>query len=463
MDIRYNFVFWVNRDERGFSIGSSYVDPRTGEILAAKPRMDSARIRTISNYWKAYKPELRAGDPTTEQSFVSLREALVTAHEIGHTLGFEHNWNSSMNDRASVMEYPSPRIKLTADNHIDLSDAFESQIGDYDKFTVRYSYTPLAGPNDKKGLDAIIDEMRAKGLMYTPESDPRWNRYDDLANPALYLRETIKQRKLLLAHYGLEVLEPGEDVGDLRGEGMWMTYLHHRWAIDSGVRYIGGQYHNYVVKGDSLPPTEIVPAALQREILAQLMIVIQPDNLAIPESLLAALTTDPYGHNIEDFNVATGYAFDHLSAARTLADMVIGQLLQPDRAARLISFADRQQSALTLPEALNVLMTNTWLAPRDQTPMQRSLRRVTQQVVLDSLVALAANAKTTPEGRAVAMEQLVQLKKRIAAQHDPDTVTEAHLRQAERDITAFLANPVLPAGRTVAPPQPAGAPLADVY
>jgi hypothetical protein len=193
------------------------------------------------------------------------------------------------------------------------------------------------------------------------------------------------------------------------------------------------------------------------------MIVIQPDNLAIPESLLAALTTDPYGHNIEDFNVATGYAFDHLSAARTLADMVIGQLLQPDRAARLISFADRQQSALTLPEALNVLMTNTWLAPRDQTPMQRSLRRVTQQVVLDSLVALAANAKTTPEGRAVAMEQLVQLKKRIAAQHDPDTVTEAHLRQAERDITAFLANPVLPAGRTVAPPQPAGAPLADVY
>jgi hypothetical protein len=135
MDIRYNFVFWVNRDERGFSIGSSYVDPRTGEILAAKPRMDSARIRTISNYWKAYRPELRSGDPTTEQSFVSLREALVTAHEVGHTLGFEHNWNSSMNDRASVMEYPSPRIKLTADGHLDLSDAFESQIGDYDKLS----------------------------------------------------------------------------------------------------------------------------------------------------------------------------------------------------------------------------------------------------------------------------------------------------------------------------------------
>ena len=67
-----------------------------------------------------------------------------------------------------------------------------------------------------------------------------------------------------------------------------MTYLHHRWAIDSGVRYIGGQYHNYVVKGDSLPPTEIVPAAFQREILGLLSEALQPGELAIPESLLSS-------------------------------------------------------------------------------------------------------------------------------------------------------------------------------
>ena len=495
MDIRYNFVFWVNRDERGFSVGGSFSDPRTGEILAARARMDSARIRTIGNYWKSYKPELAPGggagaddcgpflqqldylfffakaNPVTEESFVTLRQALVTAHEVGHTLGFPHAWNSSMNDRASVMEYPSPRIKLTADNKIDLSDAFQRQIGEFDKMMVRYSYTELPPAREKEGLNAIVAEMREKALIFTPATDPRWNRYDDLSDAATYLRETIRQRKVLMSHYGPDVLDPGENLADLRGEGLWMTYLHHRWAIDAGVRYIGGMYHNYVVKGDKLPATEIVPAAFQREILGLLMTTIQPENLEISESLLAALTTDPYGRGgaefggagssiaPEEFHVATGYAFDHLSAARTLADMVIGQILDPEKAARLISFADRQENALTLPETIARILDATWNAPRDATPMTRSLRRVSRQVALDSLMVLGANPKTTPEARAVVIEQLVQLKAKIAQMHDPDQVSEAVLRQSERDLTRFLANPAMGAPKTVAPSQPAGAPL----
>ena len=258
LDIRYSFVFWVNRDERGFSVGDNYSDPRTGEILAARARMDSARIRTIGNYWKAYRASGIAPGPTAEQ-FVLLRQALVTAHEVGHTLGFPHTWDSSMNDRASVMEYPSPRIKLTADNKIDLSDAYQRQIGELDKFMVRYSYSEFPAAKEQAGLDAIVSA--------TPETDPRWARYDDLSDAATYLREVVKQRQVLLSHYGVDALDPGEEVAHLRGEGLWMTYLHHRWAIDAGARYIGGMYHNYVLKGDPLVPTEIVPAAYQREIL----------------------------------------------------------------------------------------------------------------------------------------------------------------------------------------------------
>jgi hypothetical protein len=469
MDIRYNFVFWVNRDDRGFSVGGSFADPRTGEILAARARMDSARIRTISNYWKAYLPELLKNSPVTEESFVTLREALVTAHEVGHTLGFPHAWDSSMNDRASVMEYPSPRLKLTADNKIDLSDAFQRQIGELDKFMVRYSYTELPAAQEKQGLEAIVKEMRQRGLIFTAATDPRWNRYDDLANEADYLRETMKQRRVMLAGYGLANLKTGEDISDLRGEGMWMTYLHHRWAIDSSVRYIGGMYHNYAVKGDTLPPTEIVPATFQREILGLLMQALQPQELEIPVPLLALLTPDPsrggggFGPHsstsIEEFHVDTGYAFDHLSAARTLSDMIVGQILEPETANRLISFADRQENALTLPETIGSILNATWNAPRDATPMERSLRRVSRQVALDELMMLGANPQCSPETRAVVLEQLVQLKSKISGMHDPDAVSEATLRQSERDLTRYLINPSANAPKRAALPQPAGPPL----
>src|SRR6202008_5141535 len=112
----------------------------------------------------------------------------------------------------------------------------------------------------------------------------------DLSDPAEYLRQVLAQRKVLMANYGPAVLKPGEPYGNLRGIRLWMVYLHHRWAIDSGVRYIGGMYQNFVVKGESLPATEIVPAAKQREILGLLLDVLEPANLAISEPLLASLT-----------------------------------------------------------------------------------------------------------------------------------------------------------------------------
>src|SRR3954454_19440216 len=336
---------------------------------------------------------------------------------------------------------------------------------------VRYSYSELPASQEKEGLGAIVHEMRSKGFIFTPATDPRWNRYDDLSDAATYLRETIKQRKVLLTGYGTAALRSGEDLGDLRGEGLWMTYLHHRWAIDSGARYIGGQYHNYVMKGDSLPPTQIVPAAFQRDILGLLTEALQPAELAIPESLLSQLTTDPYGGGggesggarsttaLEEFHMDTGYAFSHLAAARTLSDMIVGQILEPETANRLIAFADRQENALTLPELISKLLDATWNAPRDNTPMLRSLRRVSRQVTLDELMILGANPKSSPEVRAVVLEQITQLKSKIAGMHDADQVNEASLRQSERDVTRYLLDPAANAPKAAALPQPAGAPL----
>ena len=146
---------------------------------------------------------------------------------------------------------------------------------------------------------------------------------------------------------------------------LWMTYLHHRWAIEAGLGYVGGMFHNILIKGDALPATEIVPAALQREVLGLLMDAIEPANLAMPEALLAQLTPHP-GNNLED--MSGDYAFDHLRAARILSAMVLEPLLAPDRAARLVAFADRQSGAPTLPDVVQAMLATP--GRRRATPMR---------------------------------------------------------------------------------------------
>lgn len=484
MDIRYTYVLWINRDERGFSSGGTYRDPRTGEIIGTKVRMDTHRIRTVANYFDAYlgglpndgtgitvadpnllTPGALATMPPGQRDMVLLRQALLTAHELGHAQGFGHNFASSLNDRASVMEYPTPRVKV-ANGKLDLSESFQKSIGAYDTMMVRFSYTPFAASQEKAGLDAIIRDMRAKGLIYVPQTDPRWTWYDDRATPTEDLREKLAARRIMLDGYGTDMLKPGEPVGAIRNIRLWMAYLHHRYAIESGQKYVGGLFQNIVVKGETLPPTEFIPGKLQRDVLGLLMESVEPENLALPEKLLVQLTPDP-GENLED--LSNDDVFDQLRAARILASMVIEPLFDGAKAARMVGLSARQPDGVSFPELVQTVLTHSWKARADGTAQARALRRVVQKVALDSMMMLGGNGDTSPEARAYVLDQLALLATDLKGRSDTDPLSAAFYRQSSRDIDRYLQDPTANAPKSSMPtwgkgprsrfPLPPGPPL----
>lgn len=467
MDIRYAYVQWIERDERGFSSGGTFRDPRTGEILGSKTRMDSSRVRTIANYFDAYSGGLPAdgtgvtvadpslltpagldGMPAPQRDMVLLRQALLTAHELGHAQGFGHNFASSLNNQASVMEYPTPRVMVT-NGQLDLSQSFQKEIGVYDTYMVRYAYTPFPAAQEKADLDAVIKDMRDHGVLYTPDTDPRWTWYDDRATPTEYLGETAAARKIMLANFGPAMLKPGEAVGGLRDMRLWMAYLHQRWAIESGLKYVGGLYTNITVKGEDLPPTEFIPTKLQRDTLGLLLDAVEPESLAIPEKLLAQLTPDP-NNTLED--LSDDAAFDQLRAARILSALVLEPLFDKDRAARMVALAARNPDTLTWPQMVDAVMARTWKAGGDSTPETRALRRVSQDVALESMMILGGQADASPEARAYVLDQLAQLSGALKSRKDSDPLTTAFYRQAARDIDRYLEDPAANAPKSASTP-----------
>ncbi|HEY4131222.1 MAG TPA: DUF5117 domain-containing protein, partial [Gemmatimonadaceae bacterium] len=128
MDARYNVVQWENRNERGWSVGGALTDPRTGEMLKGMARLDSHRARTDYNIYAAL---MGAAPSAADTAFVLGRVRQVSAHEVGHTLGLQHNYIASTYERGSVMDYPPPRVRLDANGKIDISQAYAAGPGAY--------------------------------------------------------------------------------------------------------------------------------------------------------------------------------------------------------------------------------------------------------------------------------------------------------------------------------------------
>lgn len=460
LDARYNVVQWENRNERGWSVGGSLGDPRTGEIIKAMARMDSHRARTDYNLYAAL---MGADAAAADTAFILARVRQVSAHEVGHTLGLQHNYIASTIDRASVMDYPAPRVRLSSAGGIDLSQAYASGPGDYDVWAIRWGYGIFPPGTERDSLAAIAAEGLRKGYLYLSDadarppnaSDPRTNLWDDAATPTEFLQHQTAVRRAALARFGLRNIREGEPVATLQ-ERLAPLYFWHRFALNGVTKTLGGMTYANAVRGDGQTATRPIGGAQQRAALTALLAELQPAELAIPDTVLALMAPRPAGfagpaNNSnspvdELFGGRTDPAFDELSAARTLAQMIVDGILQRERAARLVVFAGRGPDMLTLGETIDSLVARTWLE-RDAGTSGRivALRRVAQRAVADRLLALAADADAAPEVRAMAEYQIGRL--RPAAQQrgaSGDAMNRAHWTSIAGDFARWMDRRELP-------------------
>ncbi|MEK6768221.1 MAG: zinc-dependent metalloprotease [Gemmatimonadota bacterium] len=451
MDARYNVVQWENRHERGWSIGGSLGDPRTGEIIKAMARMDSHRARTDYNL---YAGLMGADAASADTAFVLARVRQVTAHEIGHTLGMAHNYIASTYDRGSVMDYPPPRVRLDANGNIELSSAYAVGPGAYDIWAIRWAYGIFPADHETDSLRAIVAEGLRRGFLFLsdadarPEfaSDPRTNLWDDAATPAEFVRHQMAVRRVAMSRFGERNIRPEEPVALLQ-ERFAPVYFFHRFAINSLSKAIGGMEYSNATRGDGLQATGPVPAPQQREALTLLLGALEPENLAIPDTVLTLLAPRPFSYApyVELFGSRTRPAFDELGAVRTLAQMVVDAILQRDRAARLVQFGARSDEMLGLGETIDSLVSRTWRAAPGTGERTAALRRVAARAVADRILLLAADRDASPEVRAMAELKIGQYRA-IAVQKARlgTDAARAHWNAIAGDFTRWLERRELP-------------------
>ncbi len=498
MDIRYNMINWVHRSTRGWSYGASVSDPRTGEIIKGNVSLGSLRIRQdvmlgtglippntaqgerggMEDYCEAaYSPDAdylasaSAGDPATDAAAMSLaRIRQLAAHEVGHTLGFAHNFAASSYNRGSVMDYPAPMVEIK-NGKLDLSNAYAVGIGEFDKFAVKFAYSEFpAGTDEKAALEQIIQQGVADGMLFIDDGDARGvntahplaSVWDNGSDPIATLRHEMEVRCIGLKNFGLSSISVGQPLSALDAK-LLPLYLHHRYQLVSAAKSVGGLYFTYAVKTANGPHPakfrEIVAAGRQREALKAILATIKVEELAIPQhilDLIPPIATGFEGGTAEYFSRRTEQSFDPLAAASIATDLTLGALLDPARAARLIDFHAQQPANPDLKEVLDAIITATWKAPVPQSEYHKAIQRTVQSITAKKLIDLAADDSASSLVRAEASGALRILNVDLNTNFAGDTTLRL---QVQEDIERFLNRPDAVRQPTKPLPTPPGDPI----
>lgn len=420
MDVRYNVIQWVHRATRGWSYGSSVIDPRTGEILKGHVTLGSLRVRQdyliALGLTSPFDSKNASTEKQREMALARIRQ--LSAHEVGHTLGIAHNFAASENQLASVMDYPHPNIKIE-NNKIVLDNAYGVGIGEWDKHVIAYGYQDIIeAEQEAEYLAKQISDTRAKGLLFMSDPDsrsvknanPNGHLWDLGSDPVAKLNEMLEIRKLALNNFGINTLETGSSLSSLQ-ETLAPIYLLPRYQMQAAVKLIGGVAYEYELKGDYQIPkgTQIVDASLQKQAFAAILSTLTVNYLSLPESVLTLITPKVYGqsNSRESFKGRTGVTFDSITAAESSAAYSLSLLLNTERLNRVSSQYQYDNSQLSVRTIIDQMLSQLVKVNKSQSehPLQARLAFV----AVDAIVKSQHDPLLAAEVRSEIHYQLIQL------------------------------------------------------
>ncbi|MGC1271277.1 MAG: zinc-dependent metalloprotease [Croceibacterium sp.] len=423
MDVRYSMVNWSNRLTRGWSYGGGIRDPRTGEIIKGNVVIGALRVRQDVTIFEGLVGTAQngTGGPNDPVRVALDRMRQLGAHEVGHAIGFMHNFAASTQDRASVMDYPAPRIKLT-NGQIDLSDAYAPGAGPWDDYSVDWLYgDPAPGVNPDTAAAGKALAAETAGLAFMSDIDgrdpslpsPAASMWDDGPDPVAALDHMLAVRRVALAQFGDRTLLAGEPLANLRRKFV-PIWLLHRYDVDAAGKLVGGLDYEYAVVGDNHPAPRPFPAAQQLAALDALIGTLSSQLLTEPAALVPLLSVpttrlgDPQ-FDTEVFANAGAAAFDPLVAADVAAQLPLDSLLAPARLTRLFEQHRRDPAMPGVAEVLDALDKKVVSARPDPVA-----RRVAYRALL-TMAGTLRNPATSPDVAAVLGSELSAITKRLAA------------------------------------------------